>query len=114
MHLATPIVHGGLATDAPGSSRQGARAAGSIKTKSSQKFVRVSAGGSRAPYYPWLDFGGQIGARSGKARGNRGRRPFIKDGRYLYASYFANREQFVEVLRKSLVKVATDAGIGVD
>lgn len=90
-------------------SRSG-RAKGSIKAQSTRTAARVSGGGSRAPYYPWLDFGGRVG----KSRSVQ--RPFIKDGRYIYRAYFDNvvRDRFSEVLSKSLIKVAESAGIEVD
>lgn len=91
--------------------RRSGRARGSLKVASTQKLARVRAGGNRAPYYPWLDFGGQIGARAGKARGQRGRRPFLKDGRYVYRSYDRKRPEFIEAMRDGLVKVARDAGV---
>lgn len=95
-------------------SRSG-RARGSVRAQSTQTMARVSGGGSRAPYYPWLDFGGQIGSRSGKAVGRRGRRPWVgKDGRYIYPAYTRNRGRFVEVMQDGLVKVARQAGFEVE
>lgn len=93
------------------------RARGSVKARSTQRFARVKGGGAKAPYYPWLDFGGQIGRKSGKARGNRGKRPWVgADGRYIYRSYFEARDsgRFEEVMTKSLIKVVESAGIQVD
>lgn len=89
-------------------SRSG-RAKRSIKARSTRTAVRVSGGGSRAPYYPWLDFGGRVGP------GGSIRRPFIKDGRYIYRAYFdaSVRDEFTRVLEKSLIKVAASAGIEV-
>jgi hypothetical protein len=87
-------------------SRSG-RARGTVKAKSTQSYSRVSGGGNKAPYYPWLDFGGKVGRNRSVAR------PFIKDGRYIYHAYYANRNRYVEVLEASLVKVAEQAGIEV-
>lgn len=88
-------------------------AAGTLKAKSTQNAVRVSAGGKRAPYYPWLDFGGQIGTKSGKAHGNRGKRPFYTDGRYLYPALGAKRDQLQAASIKALVDTANAAGLEV-
>lgn len=89
-------------------SRSG-RASGSIRARSTQTKARVTAGGARAPYYPWLDFGGRVGRR------NSVHRPYVgKNGRYLYVSFFANRDKFEESLSDGLVKVATAAGLAVD
>lgn len=91
-------------------SRSG-KARGSVKARSTQAYSRVSGGGSRAPYYPWLDFGGTIEPR----RGQFIRRPFLKkEGRYIYAAYFSNRDRYGTVLQDALVKVAEQAGIEVE
>jgi hypothetical protein len=87
-------------------SRTGA-ARKSLKARSTRTAVRVSMGGPRAPYVPWLDFGGHVG------RGNSVRRPFIKEGRYLYPTFHANRDQFQQILQESLVRAAESAGLEV-
>lgn len=85
------------------------RAAGTVKARSTQTAARVTAGGSRAPYYPWLDFGGRVGRRRSV------RRPFLKDGRYIYNAYFRRRDsgEFQDALQDALVQVARRAGLGV-
>jgi hypothetical protein len=83
------------------------KAVGSIKARSTQSLVRVAAGGSKAPYYPWLDFGGRVG------KNNSVSRPFLKRGRYLYRSYHENRDEFVEVLSSRLRQQARLAGLAV-
>jgi hypothetical protein len=90
-------------------SRSG-KARRSIRAASTRTEARVRAGGNRAPYYPWLDFGGRVG------RGKSVRRPFLKDGRYLYATYFKLKAsgQFQDAMTKALLGVVEDAGIGVD
>ena len=88
--------------------KRSGRAAASIKARSTRTAVRVTEGGSRAPYMPWLDFGGRVG------RGRSVQRPFLKDGRFLYAGYFAKQAEFEEVLTKALLKVAKSAGVEVD
>lgn len=86
--------------------RRSGDARASVKARSTQTKARVSGGGRRAPYYPWLDFGGKI------PRGPR--RPFIgRTGRYIYRAFFARRDEFVDNLSEQLVKVARDAGIEV-
>lgn len=90
--------------------RRTGKAQASLKAKSTRTAVRVSAGGNRAPYYPWLDFGGRVGRRKSV------RRAFYSDGRYLYASYTAKRDsgQLQEVLTRALLDVAAQAGVVVD
>lgn len=88
-------------------SRTGAARA-SLKAKSTRTLVRISAGGRRAPYYPWLDFGGRTGRRRSVSR------EFIKEGRYLYPTLRVERQRFQDILQDSLVKVAEGAGMEVD
>ena len=90
--------------------RRTGRAANSVKARSTRTLARVVGGGNRAPYYPWLDFGGRVGRKKSV------KRPFFKDGRYLYVEYFAKRDsgEFERVLLQSLLKIADDAGVQVD
>jgi hypothetical protein len=62
------------------------KARSTVKAKGEQRFAVIKAGGRKAPYYPWLDFGGQAGHKSGNAIGDRGKRPFIREGRYIYST----------------------------
>lgn len=90
-------------------SRSG-RARGSIRAASTRTEARVRAGGNRAPYYPWLDFGGRVGP------GRSVSRPFLRDGRYLYNTYFRLKAsgEFQDAMTKALLGVAESAGIEVD
>lgn len=85
------------------------RAANSIRPQSTGTAVRVTAGGPKAPYYPWLDFGGRVGRRKATVR------PFSPDGRYLYPAYFKLRDSdvFVDVMSAALREVAEAAGLEV-
>lgn len=87
--------------------KRGGRARASVKARSTRTQSRVVGGGNRAPYYPWLDFGGRVG------RNKSVRRPFLQDGRYIYNAYFRNRDRYAEVLEEALVDVARQAGIEV-
>lgn len=87
--------------------RRSGRAAASIKARSTRTAVRVVGGSNRVPYYPWLDFGGRVGVKKSV------RRPFLKEGRYIYASYFANTDEFGKVLEEALLEVARQAGVEV-
>lgn len=95
---------------APRIPRRTGRAAASLKAKSTRTKVRVGAGGRRAPYFPWLDYGGRVGRKHATAR------PFIKEGRYVYKGYFAKRDsgEFQDVLTKALLGVAAQAGVVVE
>jgi len=86
------------------SSRTGT-AARSIRAASTRTASRVTAGGKRAPYLPWLDYGGRVGP-------NRSvRRPFISSGRYVYPAYHDNKEEFQRILEQALQRVVTGAGL---
>lgn len=88
--------------------RRTGRAAGTLKTKSTRTSTRVQGGSKRVPYYPWLDFGGRVGPRRSV------RRPFIKEGRYIYPTLSANFVQFKTLLTEKLIDVARQAGVEVD
>jgi hypothetical protein len=80
----------------------------SIKTKSTRTMARVTAGGKRAPYYPWLDFGG-------KGPNNRpAKRPFYTDGRYLWHALIVKRDEFGAAMTRALIGVAEQAGVEVE
>lgn len=88
--------------------RRSGKAAASLKAASTRTSVRIKVGGNRAPYYPWLDFGGRTGRRKKVVR------PFIKTGRYLYPALDKKRAQIHDQLQKALIDVAQDAGLEVD
>jgi hypothetical protein len=82
------------------------RARGSLKARSSQREARVALGGTRAPYTPWLDFGGE-----GKVKGRPPARPFIKKGRYLYPALESRRDEITERMSEGLDQLGRDAGL---
>lgn len=79
----------------------------SIKAKSTRTAARVSSGGRRAPYFPWLDYGGRVGPNKSV------RRPFIADGRYVYPAFRENRERVKDAFSEALQRIARDAGLEV-
>lgn len=82
-------------------------AKGSIKPRSTQTAVRISGGGNKVPYYPWLDFGGRVG------KSNSVHRPVIADGRYIYPAYFAARDsgRIQEALTDAMDDIVRRAGL---
>lgn len=88
--------------------RRTGAAAKSLKVRSTRTSARVGVGGRRAPYYPWLDFGGATG------RNNTAKRPFYREGRYLYPTLGRVRPEIERQLGEALVAVAVDAGLDVD
>lgn len=65
--------------------KRSGKAARSIKPRGSSRGGSIAMGGNKAPYYPWLDFGGSTKVDD-RRKGSKGRvaRPFITGGRYLY------------------------------
>lgn len=92
----------------PGIPTKSGKAKASVKARSTRTAARVVGGGNRAPYYPWLDFGGRVG------RGRSVTRPFLSDGRYIYNAFYDNSKRFGEVLEAALFDVVRQAGIEVD
>lgn len=88
-------------------SRTGA-ARGSLKARSTRTSARIAVGGKRAPYYPWLDFGGKTGRNKSVVR------PFFKKGRYLYVTLGNIRPQILDELDQAIRTVARNAGLEVD
>lgn len=84
-------------------------AAGSLKAKSTRTSTRVQIGGTRARYYPWLDFGGE-----GRIAGRPVHRQFIREGRYLYPTLDQERSAITDLLQTGIVAVAQGAGLDVD
>lgn len=84
------------------------RARGSVKVRSSQRAARVAVGGSKAPYVPWLDFGGE-----GRRKGRPPARPFLKAGRYTYVGLKIHRDDITEVMSAGLTELARSAGLDV-
>lgn len=83
-------------------------AAKSLKARSTRTSARVSIGGTKAPYYPWLDFGGRTGRKRSVIR------PFIKEGRYIYPTLRKINPEIQKKLSGALTEVARGAGLEVD
>lgn len=66
--------------------------------------AEVVAGGSRAPYFGWLDFGGRVG------RGLSVNRPYLANGRYVYFAHQGVQARYLELLSKALADAVAGAG----
>lgn len=85
----------------------------SLKAMSGQREAKVVGGGRKAPYYPWLDFGGRVGrGRTGLNTGSVHRK-FIESGRYIYPTLSRNRQEILETMAEGLARAARDAGLEV-
>lgn len=89
---------------------QGGHAASSIRKASTQSEVRVSEGGPRYPYMPWLDFGGTIN----KNTSNPTRRPFYTDGRFIWHVFGEHQAEVEQNMREALRRIALEAGLETD
>lgn len=83
------------------------KARASVKVASSQREARVKIGAARAPYAPWLDFGGKVGREGSVVR------PFLKDGRYVYPSYYDLKPRLLEKIEQAVRELCTEHGIEV-
>lgn len=80
-------------------------AAASIRPQSTQRMGQVRAGGAKASWYPWLDFGGSVG------RHKSVHRPFIKTGRYLYVAFKARKPEIEVRLERGLTDLIAKSGL---
>lgn len=87
--------------------RDSGTAAGTLKAASTATKSQIKVGGTKAPYYPWLDFGGSTGKHKSVHR------PFLRSGRYIYPAYSQERLNIMKLLEKRLTQVVTDAGLEV-
>lgn len=80
----------------------------SLKAQSTRTSARISAGGKKAPYYPWLDFGGKTGRNKSVVR------PFYTEGRYVYPTLKKYSDTIAEMQYAAMADVARQAGLEVD
>ena len=77
----------------------------SVRVSTAGNYLAIRAGGERAPYYPWLDFGGTLKAAGG--RHNEQHRPFFHEGRWIYPTVARHRP---EIYRKAMEAVERAKG----
>lgn len=85
--------------------RESGAARASIRAGSTRTSARVTVGGRKAPYFPWLDFGGKTG------RGRSAIRPFFKDGRYVFVTLGEVSPEIQDSLAKALSEVISNVGL---
>lgn len=64
----------------------------------------VVMGGARAPYGPWLEFGGRVGID------NSVRRAVVPGGRYIWPSWMKNRTDILTAMERGLDALADESG----
>lgn len=79
----------------------------SIKVRSTQLTAAVAAGGKKAPYYPWLDFGGRVGKKRSV------KRPYYSEGRYIYPGLKLHRDEIIDKMATALSELARESGLEV-
>lgn len=68
---------------------------------------RVTGGGSRAPYFGWLEFGGKTGIKRSVER------RFVPGGRYIWPAFDANRKMLLGMLDSDVADTVRRAGLEV-
>lgn len=66
--------------------------------------LAVSMGGSRAPYGPWLEFGGRVGINESVSR------TFVPGGRYIWPSWTKNRTDILTAMERGMADLADESG----
>lgn len=95
--------------------RKSGRAAASVKARGSQRGGAIAFGGSAAPHYPWLDFGGSTGHRhkQGVAWSGATKRPWLGnpggEGRYVYPAIRDHNKDIMDSVDELLARVIRDA-----
>lgn len=78
----------------------------SLVARSTRTSARVAVGGRKAPWFPWLDFGGQ-----GRIAGRPAARPFLREGRYVYPALRRIRPEIEAELQQGLEAVIANVGL---
>jgi hypothetical protein len=92
------------------------RASASVKARASNRGASIAVGGTKAPYYPWLDFGGSVGRghQPGKPWSGAIRRDWkgvpVGKGRWLYPTITEHRDDIVDQTDDALERLARQAG----
>jgi hypothetical protein len=80
----------------------------SVRPRAGAKGAGIAFGGGRAPYYPWLDFGGRVGRQKATVR------PVIRGGRYVYPAIADNMETVEELVVDALNEINRKYGSVID
>ena len=86
-------------------------AASTVRPRATSTGASIVAGGPRADYLPWLDFGGTTGR--GHKPGDGGgsiSRPFIKEGRYIYPTIIDLNDVITDAANEGIGDALTEAG----
>lgn len=91
------------------------RAQTSVKARASDRGGAIAAGGTAAPYYPFLDFGGSVGRGHVPGVGGSGaiKRSMPDGGRYIYPALIERRDDINKGVEEAVEEVAKQAGFDV-
>lgn len=81
----------------------------SLVARSTRTSARVAVGGKRAPYFPWVSFGGE-----GRVKGRPPKREFIREGRDIYPTLREIRPLIAQTLQDRVSAVVRKAGMEED
>jgi hypothetical protein len=85
----------------------------SLRPSSTQREGRVTLGTTSVPYAGWVEFGGKIEhAGHGHTFPHVIRRPFVKEGRYLFPAAERKTDQVIEVCERAVGDLIQRAGLG--
>ena len=87
------------------------RAARSVRAATSRGGGDVKGGGSTVPYFGFLEFGNKLHAGHGVGRGDSQRRPFVKQGRYIFAAFADKRPEVERTYQELLTDVLRAADL---
>lgn len=90
---------------APKVPEKSGKARASYKARGTAKGASIAFGGTKAPYAPWLDFGGKVGRKKSIQRA------FIKEGRYLYPTIKELNPQILNAVEELVNDVEKGAGL---
>jgi len=96
---------------APWVPKKSGRAASTLKGVGTGTGARITFGGNKAPYAPWLDFGGAaFHARGVTPGGPPYRRRFVAKGRYVYEAIKEGAPQALSDLQDLMNDIAAREG----
>lgn len=91
--------------------RRSGKAAASIKARGTNRGASLRGGGPKAPYFPWLDYGGSTKVPGSPARV---RRPFESGGRIIYPAIADRKDETREAVEKLIDDLARRHGLDVN
>lgn len=76
----------------------------SLKPGSTQRTAAIKFGGTKAPYGPWIEFGGHVGRNRSVSR------PFVPGGRTIYPTLARKRPEIIQKIDDVVERLAKRAG----